>query len=179
MQPSTALSAYRAKYPLKPMQIQPANPDQMILMIGDDGLFEMPAAPANMAQITRHQSLPDTHEKAAEARYLWVIRSEDFPLALEKCEWGQKLKGKKLKHSNLTGGKPAHSAGEIWFIAGNRVAMSASSGRYGAESDEELQYIVNALRSCEFYVASMGFDIDNASRPNAIFVGEPDWQPPT
>jgi hypothetical protein len=179
MQPSEALSDYRTKYPVKPMRIEPANPDQMILMTAVDGLFDMPPAPASGPQITRPASLPDNREKAPDARYLWAIRPTDVPVALEQCEWSNRLQDRKIKHSNLTGGKFAHSAGEIWFIADDRIAVNANSGRYGAESNEEFQQIVDALRKCGFYVASMGFDIDNKSRPNSIFVGEPEWQPPT
>src|ERR1700680_2268179 len=156
MEPSEALSTYRAKYPLKPMRIQAANAGQMIQMIVSDGLFEMPAAPANSADFPRPQSLPDSHERAPDARHLWVIRAVDFPVALELCEWGQQLDDKKLKHSNLTAGAPAHSGGEIWFIEENRIALNANSGRYGAESEEEFQHIVNTLRNCGFHTASMG-----------------------
>src|SRR5260221_1582650 len=161
------------------MRIEPANSDQIVLMTTGDGLLEMPAAPANNEEITRPKSLPNTSEKAAEARYLWVIRVEDVPVALEECEWSRKLQDTKIKHSNLTSGKPAHSGGEIWFISDDRIAINANSGRYGAESNDELQQIVDALRTCGFYVTSMGFDIDNTSRPNSILIGEPEWQPPT
>ncbi len=75
MQPSAALSTYRANYPLKPMRIEPANSDQIILMTTGDGLLEMPAAPANNEEITRPKSLPNTSEKAAQKMSLLLLRN--------------------------------------------------------------------------------------------------------
>jgi hypothetical protein len=83
-----------------------------------------------------------------------------------------------IKHSNLTGGDDAHSGGEIWFINDDRIAVNAQSGRYGAESDREFKMIVDALRHSGYHVASMGFDLDNPSIPNTVFVGEPEWESP-
>jgi hypothetical protein len=78
----------------------------------------------------------------------------------------------------LTGGDAAHSGGEIWFITDDRIAINASSGRYGAESDSEFKIIVDALRRSGYHVASMGFDLDNTTIPNTVFVGEPEWESP-
>jgi hypothetical protein len=85
-----------------------------------------------------------------------------------------------IKHSNLTGGEPAHSAGEIWFVDADRIAINASSGRYGARSPEEFGEIIKALRRSGYNVAFMGFDLDNNGEPvpNIVFAGTPEWQPP-
>jgi hypothetical protein len=178
MIPSQAAESYRANFPVKPMQRSPENADEVRQMAAVDGMSELPSSPAPVEAFVRHGSLPNARANASEARHLWVIRSQDFPVALEECAWGKALQSGKIKHSNLTGGNPAHSGGEIWFIGDDRVALNASSGRYGAKNQQEFDQIVDALRCAGYYVASMGFDIDNPAVPNAVFVGEPLWQSP-
>jgi hypothetical protein len=152
------------------------NPDEIRQMTLADGMNDLPEAQAPASIFVRHASIPNTHSNAAEARHLWVIGSGDFPVALEGCTWGKTLQTGKIKHSNLTGGNPAHSGGEIWFIGNDRIALNAASGRYGADSEHEFGQIVNALRRSGYCVASMGFDLDNTSVANRVFVGEPVWQ---
>jgi hypothetical protein len=88
------------------------------------------------------------------------------------------LESGNIKHSNLTGGDPAHSGGEIWFICDDRIAINAASGRYGAKSEIEFRFIVDALRRSGYQVASMGFDLDNPEEANRVFADEPKWEPP-
>jgi hypothetical protein len=172
------LAAYRERFPLKPMRRPPTFDDELIQMPRHHGVYELLAPPATETQFPRAAALPRTKETAREARQLWVIRSTDFPVALEACPWGKKLRRGSITHSNLTGGSEAHSAGEIWFVADDHVAVNASSGRYGAESADEFKIIVDALRRFGYYVASMGFDLDNVTVPNTVFVGEPEWEAP-
>jgi len=176
--PTQNLEAYRQAYPVKSMRRPENNTDELIQMELDQGMNELPSPPANTALFPRHSTLPASEDSAKEARHLWVIRSNDVPVALEECSWGKTLESQCIKHSNLTGGSAAHSGGEMWFIDHERIAINASSGRYGAESNDELQLIVQALRRSGYYVASMGFDLDNPTVPNTIFVGEPEWETP-
>jgi hypothetical protein len=178
MTPSEAAAAYRSDFAAKPMKLPEYNPDEIRQMTLADGMNELPPPQAPISTFVRHASIPNTHSNAPEARHLWVIRSGDFPVALEGCAWGKVLQSGKIKHSNLTGGKPAHSGGEIWFVGDDKVALNAASGRYGADSEQEFSQIVDALRLSGYRVASMGFDIDNPSVANRIFVGEPVWQDP-
>lgn len=175
MTPSEEVALFRASFPAKAMKRGADNPDQLRQMTTGDGMMELPSPIASRTQFIRHSAIPNSKESAKEARHLWVIRPDDFPVALEKCEWGSKLLSKEIKHSNLTGGNSAHSGGEIWFIGDNQVAVNASSGRYGADSAYEFNLIVEALRRSGYRVASMGFDLENPTVPNKIFVGEPDW----
>ncbi|MBR1285972.1 hypothetical protein JQ597_28370 [Bradyrhizobium sp. AUGA SZCCT0177] len=120
MTPNQAIASYRAEFIAKPMKRSPDNVDEVRQMTQADGMNELPSSPAVATTFVRHSSLPNTRINATEARHLWVIRSEDFPVALEECEWGKALQSGKIKHSNLTGGNPAHSGGEIWFLDGLR-----------------------------------------------------------
>jgi hypothetical protein len=176
--PSGALSAYREQYPAKAMQRAADNSDQLKLMKNEDGMYDLPSPPAQSAKFPQIAVVPKTREAAPAGRHLWVIRPGDVPLALEACEWGKKLQSGCIKHSNLTGGADAHSGGELWFTGDNHIAINAASGRYGAQSEEEFELIVEALRRSGYHVASTGFDVDNQSVPNRVFAGEPDWQEP-
>jgi hypothetical protein len=178
MTPNEAIAPYRAQFPAKPMKRPADNEDEVRQMQPADGLYELPAPPAPQPTFARHGSLPNSDANADEARHLWVIRSADFPVGLEACVWGQGLASKKIKHSNLTAGAPAHSGGEIWFIGDDRIALNACSGRYGAENEAEFDLIVGALRRSGYHVASTGFDLDNPTVPNRIFVGDPVRQAP-
>lgn len=178
MQPNEELAAYRKQYPAKPMARTPNNGDETVLMPADQGARELSSPPTTHAEFPRPSALPTSGETASDARHLWVIRLTDVPVALELCAWGSDLESRCIKHSNLTGGDPAHSGGEIWFIDADRIAINANSGRYGARSEEEFRLIVDALRRSGYHIASMGFDLDSPSIPNSIFVGDPVWEPP-
>jgi hypothetical protein len=161
------------------MKRKPANSDELKQMTSADGMMDLPAAPADSGQLQVVTQLPDTESAAANARYLWVVRSDDLPLALEECSWGKSLESGTIKHSNLTGGAPAHSGGEIWFCDERTIIVNADSGRYGADSPQELEDFVAALRDCGYRVASMGFDIENRTKPNSVLIGDPVWLEPT
>lgn len=179
MQPTSAVATYRAQYPVKPMrQVEDTNLDQFRRMTIEQGMHECPEAPADSTRFPRHPSLPNDGGNAKVGRHLWVIRGDDFPVALEYCDWGKTLQSERIKHSNLTGGDPAHSGGELWFIDQDRIIVNANSGRYGAESAAEFDLIVDALRAAGFHVASTGFDSDNPAIPNAVIIGAPEWRPP-
>src|ERR1700744_472365 len=101
MTPDLAAASYRANYAEKPMQRQPNNPDEVRQMTAADGMNELPSCPAPVATFVRHTSVPNTKTSADEGRHLWVIRSQDFPIALEANDWGKTLQSGKIKHSNL------------------------------------------------------------------------------
>lgn len=178
MTPSEAAASYRTTFALKPMKRSADNDDELRQMTATDGMNEFPSAPASSDVFPYRSSAPTTRSNAPDARHLWVIGEQDFPIALEACSWGASLQSGKIKHSNLTGGKPAHSGGEVWFLGADKIAVNASSGRYGANNEQEFDQIVEALRRAGYHVASMGFDLDNSAIPNAIFVGDPVWQAP-
>ncbi|HEX3919099.1 MAG TPA: hypothetical protein VHW60_17310 [Caulobacteraceae bacterium] len=145
-------------------------------MSSEDGLLDVElVAIDDLAKIAEVASPPEDMAAARTGRILWVVREGEIPSALEACDWGRELESGMIKHSNLTGGMPAHSGGELWVVKGEGILANANSGRYGAESPEELEAFVEALRSLGFRAASMGFDIDNPARPNSIQVGPVAW----
>jgi hypothetical protein len=168
---------YRSRYPAKAMKRPANNDDELRLMTREDGMQDLPEAPVAKGYVQSHQ-LPDSAENAVRDRHLWVITPESLPYALEGCPWGTRLQSGLIKHSNLTGGQSANSGGELWFIDERTMVINANSGRYGAETPEELDEIVDGLLHCGYRVASMGFDIDNPKRPNSVLIGKPEWREP-
>jgi len=172
----TAFATFRADHPLRAMKVQPANDDQMIQMMPQDGLLDIEPGPSTLLEpFPEMQSEPRCNESAAEGRMLWVVGQDSMPVAIERGPWGRTLKSGEIKHSNLSGGRSAHSGGEMWRIKDQGLLINASSGRYGAESNEELDGVVEILRTMGFSVASMGFDIDNPTVPNRLAVTDLEW----
>lgn len=161
------------------MQRQPANDDELKQMVTKDGMLDLEAfSLPRLEELVAVAEPPCLREQAPVGRFLWVVRSGDAPFALEKCRWSSELETKMIKHSNLTGGAPAHSGGELWVVHHQGVLVNANSGRYGANTAMELSAFVEALRGLGFQVASMGFDLDNPSIPNAVQVGPVSWLAP-
>lgn len=176
MKPSEAFGKYCARYPLKAMSRAPLNADETRQMTPEDEMRELSEAPVGAGLFVQSSHLPDSTLNAERDRHLWVIGESTVPYALESCAWGAKLETGRIKHSNLTGGNPAHSAGEAWFMDSSSIVLNANSGRYGSKSVEEFEHIVYCFLECGYRVASMGFDIENPTRPNAVLVGSPEWR---
>jgi hypothetical protein len=173
------MEEFRKAFPLREMQIRPANDDELKQMRPDDGMLGLECGSLDhLARVEVVEEAPTAREEAHKGCFLWVVRRDDTPAALEHCAWGRDLETKKIKHSNLTGGAPAHSGGELWVVRDKGVVVNANSGRYGARTPEELAAFVEGLRGLGFWVASMGFDLDNLARPNTVQVGPVDWHAP-
>lgn len=182
MKPSLAFATFVAKYPPKPMRIEKTNKDEIRQMASSDGLQILPEAPADVTVTARIniEQLPQSEDDWAKNRHLWVVEGAgNVPFALEVCAWGVALESEKLKHSNLTGGGPACTGGEIWFVDKDSLVINANSGRYGAETETELNDAAEGFARCGYRVASMGFDIDNKRKPNSILIGPPRWIEPS
>ncbi|MEE4744293.1 hypothetical protein V2K88_21715 [Pseudomonas alliivorans] len=107
--------------------------------------------------------------------YLWAIGLQNVPLAIESLEFGRALETSIIKHTNLTGGAPAHCGGELWFVSEKSLLVGGSSGRYGPQSDVELRDAVASFKLDGYEVASLGFD-EETGYPNTVLVGAPKWQ---
>jgi hypothetical protein len=107
-------------------------------------------------------TVPDDLDQAD--RRLWVVRDADVVHADELCGWGQALETGKIKHSNLTGGAPAYSGGELIALNDNTIVLNGCSGRYGPQSAAEMQRVAEAFTKSGYYVWSCGFD-EEAGRP--------------
>lgn len=105
---------------------------------------------------------------------LWVVRADDVAHAPEHCQFGQALMSKVIKHTNLTGGRPAFAGGELLWLKDDTIAINGCSGRYGPRCEQEMNAVARAFSESGYDVWSMGWDED-ANKP-APFIGySPQW----
>lgn len=162
---------FRETYHLRaPNQRCIRNTDELKLLPSSEGRILFPGGVAAGVQLS------DAPRSVSERGnlYLWVVAANDVPFALESIEFGKQLETGKIKHTNLTGGAHAHCGGELWFVEDNRLLLSASSGRYGPKSEQEMDDVALAFKNEGFEVASLGFNEDTGY-PNTLLVGEPEW----
>jgi hypothetical protein len=106
-------------------------------------------------------------------KYLWVVAPDEVFYAQENLA-AVALKRGHLSHTNLTGGKEAHCAGEGWFIDDSTIIINGGSSRYRPRSAQELDAIAFAFKACGFRIASMGWEAET-SGPVRYLRGEPQW----
>lgn len=149
-----------------------ANDDQVKQMSSADGLRLWIDGAATRAATS--PPAPLLQPRQVEAAHLWVVRDDDVAHAEERCAFGAALESGIIKHTNLTGGKPAFSGGELVFLDAVTIVVNGCSGRYGPRSKSEMQDVARAFAESGYAVWSMGFD-DETNRP-ARFVGTyPEW----
>ncbi len=147
---------FRYKYPEKecpPVQ----NVDQKLEMFTADGLEvwrDGPDGPVDEAAPALEKNHPDIR--------LWVVRAEDVVHALEQCSFGAGPESGVIKHSNLTGARPAHCGGQMVFIRAGVIALDGGSGRYGPGSKDEMTAVAKAFKNSGYGVWSYGYDEENA-----------------
>ncbi|MGP0173937.1 hypothetical protein ACSVIJ_18955 [Pseudomonas sp. NCHU5208] len=166
-------AAFREIYPLREPKAECIkNEDELVLLPPNErlGLLQFPEDASDDVIIS---SVPRSHSERGQL-YLWVVAANDVPFALESAPFGQGLETGKIKHTNLTGGESAHCGGELWFLAEGRLLLSASSGRYGPKSEQEMTDVALAFKNEGFEVASLGFDVETGY-PCTVLVGEPKW----
>lgn len=106
---------------------------------------------------------PFSAESLPVSTRLWVVRADDVAYAAEVCDFSTGMIGGKLKHTNLTGGEPAFSGGELLILNDNTLVVSGDSGRYGPRSADEMLDVAIAFRNAGYTVYSTGYD-EEASR---------------
>lgn len=162
---------FREKYPLRePNRERINNQDEMIELTAAEGVLSFSATAGQFAQLS---ALPTSHESRGTV-YLWVISSKDLPFAPESLFAGKHLISGVIKHTNLTGGQPAHSGGELWFIDSKRLLIGGQSGRYGARSGQELLDAALSFKNLDYTVASLGYDTETG-KSFTVLIGEPKW----
>ena len=92
---------------------------------------------------------------------LWAVRPGDVVHAEEKSAFGAQLETGVIKHTNLTGGNPAHCAGELVSLNEGTIALNGASGRYGPTSSEEMTAVAKAFKDSGYGVWSYGYDEEN------------------
>lgn len=156
MKPNLAFVDHRADYPERePPERLIANNDQRKLLTTEEGLREFDEAPNEEAAWA---PTPRSEEGAALNRHLWVVTKASVPYALESSPFSQTLESRVIKHTNLTGAKPAITGGEMWFVDGATIIINGCSGRYGPQSEEQLRSAALAFKSCGFQVGYIGYN---------------------
>ena len=147
--------------------------DQLKLMTAADGLAQWVDGTATAGSAALGAAPLLTQEDCANLR-LWVVRKQDVVHASESCKFGKTLQSQEIKHTNLTGGEPAYSGGEIIVADAGIVYLNGRSGRYGPGTREELHAVADAFVESGYGVWLMGWD-EEANRP-APFIGTtPQW----
>jgi hypothetical protein len=148
------------------------NVDETKLMTAQDGLTQWtdgqgrPPTPAGAP--------PELTSADCVKRALWVVRPEDVVHAREDCHFGKALASGVIKHTNLTGGLPAYSGGELINLDRNTIVINGCSGRYGPRTDSELKAVARAFADSGYGVWYMGWD-DDTSRPAPFLGVAPQW----
>jgi len=166
-----AFANYRGTYPVRgPDRSRIASNDELRQLTPAEGLREL--APPPCADVITG-SPPYAPRTQSREKYLWVIGPEKIPHALEFLPDVAFHRGY-LSHTNLTGGAPAHSGGELWFTTASSIVINGGSGRYPPRSPEELEAVAAAFKGVGFQVASMGWD-EEINAPARYLRGTPNW----
>ena len=139
-----------------------ANPDETKPMSEADGLREW--TDGNAAVSKDSPSPPPLIERNDPRLSLWVVRTADVVYAAEGCSFGKSLASGVIKHTNLTGGGPAYSGGELVLLDQYTIVVNGRSGRYGPRSALDLHGAVKAFADSGYRVWYMPWDED-ANRP--------------
>jgi hypothetical protein len=170
-----AFDGFRANYLARAMPPNlVTNQDQLRQMTEADGLQLWQDGPVGPEEKVEPSDPPILTMEDDARKMLWAVRETDVPYAAETDPFGRGLESRVIKHSNLTGGKPAHCAGEIVIMDEKTIVVNGSSGRYGPKSLEELEAVAKAFRGSGYNVWCMGYDTEQARA--LPFVGSaPKW----
>lgn len=105
---------------------------------------------------------------------LWVVTPSYVVHAPEVSEFGSTLESGVIKHTNLNGGAPAHSGGQLVILSEDTLVIDGGSGRYGPRSEEEMTAVAKAFRNAGYGVWSYGYD-DESGWPFRIGSKNPEW----
>lgn len=160
--------------PRQPPAEKIANNDEIKQISETDGLKIWADGSVSGSDGTPKDPPPFIDSTQDRLKELWAVRQDDVVSAQEMCEFGKKLETGKIKHTNLTGGAPAFSGGELIRMSETIVAINGCSGRYGPRTPEEMHLIEQAFAKSGYHILTMGYDQD-ANRPLPFVGVRPRW----
>jgi hypothetical protein len=174
-----AFDIFREQYgPARlPVKERIRNEDEVKQMTSEDGLIVLDDGPVDTARDAEPpSSTPTITEADLNSKQLWTVREDDVVYAEELCPFGKTLETRVIKHTNLTGGRPAYAGGELLWRDRQTLIVNGQSGRYGIRSSDEMTAISVAFRKSGYHVWSMGYDIE-ADLPFPFVGVAPQWIP--
>jgi len=163
------LNIFRQKYPAREPNLERLkNNSELILLTEHNGLRLLAVAP--MSNIELGLAPLDQSDRNGVNKYLWVIMTSHVPMVMEFEKTISDLGLERATHTNLTGGAPAHCAGELWFKDEATIWFSGGSSRYRPESSGQLTDVVASFKSCGYRVISFGWD-EGADQPARFYRG--------
>lgn len=130
--------------------------DELVQMTPSDGLSAV--LQHAVEPFADPACVPEVTDELKHMAHLWVVRDEDCVHAPEYSEFGAKLGNGRIKHTNLTGGAPAFSGGELIWIGQREVLVNGCSGRYGPQSADEMATAATAFADAGYRTWSTGYD---------------------
>jgi hypothetical protein len=91
---------------------------------------------------------PDDH------KYLWIIDQKGLRVILERTSNPDAVRGY-VCHTNITGGGKALQGGELWFDFSGTIYLNYKSGRYGANSEEHREAVLEYFQRLGFTVVQL------------------------
>ena len=134
-------------------------------------LGNAPCAFANVSSNPKDYNITTTEKKI----FLWVMTSENIVYLEEYTEAAQNFNAGKVKHTNLTGGAPACSGGEMWFCSPKALYVSGCSGRYGPSTEEELFEGAAVFKRKCYKTCCLGWDADRDAPAQMYREGVARW----
>ena len=157
-------------------------PSQLEQLTADMGLAVLTPAPVQDVVFT----IPPHLEKALanSSLYLWAICDANEPEVLfanEKAPCALNTERERVCHTNLTGGRNACGAGELWFEDANTIYLNGRSGRYRLQGKEAMDDVAQVFVRYGYKAGHMGVSRGTgrprrSARPRDISWFEPDTQ---
>ena len=169
---SPFFSRYRSTFEAREPNLErQKHEDELTDVSGRDDVVSLTVAPIAGA---RCGTPPRKPRSSGDQMHLWLVGTEDVLVALEEGPSGKSTSRGRLAHTNLSGGRPAHAGGELWFRDEASLWLTGGSSRYPPRSKEELDAIVEGFRSSGYNVCSCGWAEDIAA-PARFFRGPEQW----
>jgi hypothetical protein len=169
--PEGVLAGFRTRYPARPPAADRiTHADQLVLLDASHGVRYLEPAPIS-GVLPGH---PPSVDSSGRACHLWVFDAVGVPFVPEQVGAAAEFHDRVAKHTNITGGAPAHCGGEIWFAEPetDRIFVSGGSGRHGPKSSTELDDAVAVFTEFGFQTTSLGWDQETNSARRVLRIDD-------